>query len=174
VLLPLGIIILLISSVGLYKTTQYLTPTSISVKGYFRGNGVYIHSYKRRPPGGALHDAPFQSIKMICLCAILAGIVVCSYSIIRFKKLNSNNLLGEIKKDIIQHIRKEFELKLPNNKKALFSLYYISNYDEYHAEENRFIISFKSQYADKTALDFDDLDYLKKLFESFVKHEIRK
>jgi len=39
---------------------EYLTPYSISVNGYYRNDGTYINSYKRRPPGGVKHDAPYE------------------------------------------------------------------------------------------------------------------
>jgi len=36
------------------------TPASVSVSGYYRSDGTYVHPYHRRLPGGAQHDAPYE------------------------------------------------------------------------------------------------------------------
>ena len=38
-----------------------LTPTSVSVSGYYRSDGTYIHPYNRRPPNSVEHDKPFET-----------------------------------------------------------------------------------------------------------------
>ncbi len=42
---------------------KHLTPSSVSVRGYYRRDGTYIHPYNRRPPGGARHDVPYESTR---------------------------------------------------------------------------------------------------------------
>lgn len=39
----------------------HLSAYSVNVKGYYRKDGTYINSYKRRRPGGVKHDAPYES-----------------------------------------------------------------------------------------------------------------
>ena len=43
------------------EAETYLTPASVSVSGYTRHDGSYIHPYNRRPPGGAIHDRPYEN-----------------------------------------------------------------------------------------------------------------
>src|SRR5262249_53645698 len=36
------------------------SPKTVHVSGYYRRDGTYVHSYYRRPPGAAQHDAPYE------------------------------------------------------------------------------------------------------------------
>jgi hypothetical protein len=48
-------------SLSAYEEAEsHLTPKSVSVSGYYRRDGTYVRPYKRRPPGGAIHDAPYE------------------------------------------------------------------------------------------------------------------
>lgn len=43
------------------EAKTYLTPASVSVSGYTRQDGTYVNPYNRRPPGGAMHDRPYEN-----------------------------------------------------------------------------------------------------------------
>lgn len=49
-------------SLSAYKEAEmHLTPASVSVSGYTRRDGTYVRPYDRRPPGGAIHDRPYEN-----------------------------------------------------------------------------------------------------------------
>lgn len=51
---------------GIKSCTEYrdagrkMISPSVSVSGYYRSDGTYVRPYKRRPPGGVAHDAPYK------------------------------------------------------------------------------------------------------------------
>ncbi len=60
-ILPIGLV-LQIGGCALNVTAHYeSTPKTVSVSGYYRRDGTYVHSYYRRPPGAAQHDAPYEN-----------------------------------------------------------------------------------------------------------------
>jgi hypothetical protein len=60
-ILPIGLV-LQIGGCAVNLSAHYEpTPASVSVLGYYRRDGTYVHPYHRRPPGGAQHDAPFEA-----------------------------------------------------------------------------------------------------------------
>lgn len=49
-----------------------MTPPSVSVSGYTRRDGTYVHGYNRRPPGSVSHDSPFVMIQLASF-VVMAG-----------------------------------------------------------------------------------------------------
>lgn len=49
-----------------------ITPSSVSVKGYYRSDGTYVSSYNRRPPGSVDKDAPYVALRWISFLAIIS------------------------------------------------------------------------------------------------------
>ena len=89
-----------------------LTPYSVSVSGYYRKDGTYVHPYQRRPPGGVRHDAPYESQRanmgilfFLCLIGGVGSIVV--YAAMSMSEIGR-------RKQIIQEIehKKHEEAKL--------------------------------------------------------------
>ncbi len=59
-ILPIALL-LQIGGCAVNLTAKYeSTPKSVSVSGYYRSDGTYVHPYHRRPPGAAQYDAPFE------------------------------------------------------------------------------------------------------------------
>lgn len=169
ILLPLSISILFISTAIYLETGQRLTPFSVKVKGYYRSGGTYVQPHTRRPPGGAIHDVPYESKRSLCIVFILIGSGMLCYSIYSFAKLNKKELLWIVKTEIINDVRNTFNSKLPPMKsRNSFTYYYIDNCAEYFKEEYMFINNILLKYKNKTNLEFDDIDYLKKDFKDYV------
>ncbi len=88
---------------------KHLTSSSVSVRGYYRRDGTYIHPYNRRPPGGARHDVPYESTRtymsllfFVCLIGDIASITI-------YVNMSTSEIerLQKIKKDIEEKKRKE-------------------------------------------------------------------
>jgi hypothetical protein len=57
-----------------YKEAKtHLTPASVSVSGYTRRDGTYVSPYNRRPPGGAIHDRPYEDAMFLYSLLMLVG-----------------------------------------------------------------------------------------------------
>lgn len=169
VLLPLSIFILFISTSIYIEVGQSLTPFSVKVRGYYRGDGTYVRPHTRRPPGGAIHDAPYESKRSSCVIFILIGSGIFCYSVYSFGKLNKNKLLWIIKSEIINEIKDTFDSKLPHmTSRNSFTYYYMDNYKEFCQEEERFINDFLLKFKNKTNTEFNDVDYLKKTFKDYI------
>src|SRR5215213_4506188 len=57
-----------------YKEAKtHLTPASVSVSGYTRRDGTYVAPYKRRPPGGAIHDRPYEKSMLLFSVLMVIG-----------------------------------------------------------------------------------------------------
>jgi hypothetical protein len=52
-----------------------ITPSSVSVRGYYRSDGTYVRSHSRRPPGSRSHDAPYETVSLISLVVAIVGTV---------------------------------------------------------------------------------------------------
>jgi hypothetical protein len=168
-LLPLSIFIVVISASIYIRAGQHLTPYSVKVRGYYRSDGTYVRPHTRRPPGGANHDAPYESKRSSSVIFILIGSGVLCYSIYSFAKLNKKELLWIIKTDIINDTKNTFNSKLPYMKsRNSFKYYYMDNYDEYLKEEKIFINNILLEYKNKTNLVFDDINYLKRYFQDYI------
>jgi|GEM_PF-5428422 len=71
-----SILIVFFTSRYLYLDAgEHLTPYSVSVSGYYRSDGTHVNSYSRRPPGGAKHDAPYETVRSITFF-FMAGSVI--------------------------------------------------------------------------------------------------
>ncbi len=155
ILFPLSIFILFISVSIYIKAGQHLTPYSVKVRGYHRSDGTYVRPHTRRPTGGAIHDAPYESKRSSSVIFILIGSGMLCYSIYSFAKLNKKELLWIIKTEIINDIKNTFNSKLPPMKsRNSFKYYYMDNYDEYLKEEEIFINNVLLKYKNKTNLAF--------------------
>lgn len=150
---------------------QHLTPYSVSVRGYYRSDGTYVRPHSRRPPGGAIHDVPYESKRFLCMIFILVGLGLFCYAVYSFRKLNKNELLWIIKNEIRNEIEENIDSKLPSIKtEKSFSYYNMDNYNEYHKEEERYINDFIVKFTKKTNIKFNDIGYLKKAFKNFILH----
>ncbi|CAN5324750.1 hypothetical protein BH11PLA2_BH11PLA2_01030 [soil metagenome] len=58
------------------EASRHLTPAGVSVRGYYRRDGTYINSYNRRPPGGVVHDAPYERIQTFCIIGMIASFFI--------------------------------------------------------------------------------------------------
>jgi hypothetical protein len=61
ILIASGVVILWFGFSGYREAESHLTPKSVSVRGYHRRDGTYVAPYNRRPPGGAIHDRPYEN-----------------------------------------------------------------------------------------------------------------
>ena len=61
-------------SLSAYKEAKtHLTPASVSVSGYTRRDGTYVRPYHRRPPGGAIHDRPYEDAMFLYSLLMIVG-----------------------------------------------------------------------------------------------------
>lgn len=72
ILLPLTIFLFSITYNSYKEAGENLTPYSVSVRGYYRRDGTYIHPYHRRPSGSVRHDRPYEN-KRSCLYIAMIG-----------------------------------------------------------------------------------------------------
>jgi hypothetical protein len=47
------------------SASKHITPSSVSVSGYYRQDGTYVNAYHRRPPGSLAHDSPYETKETI-------------------------------------------------------------------------------------------------------------
>jgi hypothetical protein len=100
-ILPVGLV-LQIGGCAVNVTAHYeSTPKTVHVSGYYRRDGTYIHSYYRRPPGAAQHDAPYENAAAIKslgggLVSLVGGIVVVAV-LAQFFRTSDWDLLPELK-----------------------------------------------------------------------------
>jgi len=76
----------------------HLTDASVSVRGYYRTDGTYVRPYKRRPPGGAEHDKPYESKRTLMgflFFACLAGGCGSIFFYVAMSKEESNELISK-------------------------------------------------------------------------------
>ncbi len=64
-----------------------ITPSSVSVKGYYRSDGTYVRSYNRRPPGSLDKDAPYEVLRLISLLTIIPLSVLIYFQVKHILKL---------------------------------------------------------------------------------------
>lgn len=77
IIIILGALIFWLSFSAYKKTETLLTPSSVSVSGYTRQDGTYVNPYHRRPPGGAIHDRPYENtISLYKVIMVVGGGVV--------------------------------------------------------------------------------------------------
>lgn len=74
VLIALGALIFWKSLAAYNEAKSHLTPASVSVSGYTRRDGTYVRPYNRRPPGGAIHDRPYEdAMSLYSLLMVVGG-----------------------------------------------------------------------------------------------------
>jgi hypothetical protein len=73
VLVVLGALIFWKSLSAYQEAKTHLTPASVSVSGYTRRDGTYVRPYIRRPPGGAIHDRPYEDAMFLYSVLMLVG-----------------------------------------------------------------------------------------------------
>ena len=83
-ILPLTLLGSVFSCSAYIEAGSHLTAASVSVRGYYRNDGTYVHPYNRRPPGGAIHDRPYESTRtlmgfLFILSVAGSGIVIFIY-----------------------------------------------------------------------------------------------
>lgn len=74
---------------------SYMSPYSVSVRGYTRSDGTYVQSHRRRSPGSRERDAPFEMFITLGGLVFLAGLVGIGYNIHRVCVMNPLDLLPE-------------------------------------------------------------------------------
>jgi len=75
-------------SCSLYvEAGENLTPYSISVSGYYRQDGSYTKSYKRRPPGSVKRDAPWKRKRFFMGTLFFASLVIGVISIYKINEI---------------------------------------------------------------------------------------
>ena len=80
----------------IFGSTQ-LTTKSEYVSGYTRSNGTHVNSYYRRPSGGAIHDAPYESLSLASgIGSFVLGII--GFSL--FKSFKEFNVEEHFKKNL--------------------------------------------------------------------------
>jgi hypothetical protein len=100
-ILPIGLV-LQIGGYAVNLSAHYKpTPKSVSVSGYHRSDGTYIHPYHRRPSGAAQHDAPYeaaaQNKRMGGGFVSLIGGIVVAIVLVRFFATPDWDLLPDLK-----------------------------------------------------------------------------
>lgn len=96
----------------------YLTEASVSVRGYYRKDGTYVKPYNRRPPGGAIHDKPYESRRTLMgflFFVSVAGGLGSIFFYVGMSKDEANNLIREYEKEqerIRIEIKKEEVIKI--------------------------------------------------------------
>lgn len=73
IIIIIGAVIVAVSLVAYREAGAYLTPKTISVSGYQRRDGTYVDPYMRRPPGGAIHDKPYEDRRFLYFSLMLMG-----------------------------------------------------------------------------------------------------
>jgi hypothetical protein len=71
--LPVGLLILVLGLWGVVFAQGNITPSSVSVSGYYRSNGSYVRPYHRRPPGSVRHDQPYEMLWWVALLSSGGG-----------------------------------------------------------------------------------------------------
>ena len=96
---------------------KFLTPFSVSVNSYDRGDGTQVDEHFRRPPGGAEHDKPYESKRgrMKLWMFLISAIGIASTSIFLFK---GSSDISEYKKDKEYKDRKKSEQNRKNAVRA--------------------------------------------------------
>lgn len=103
-----------ISSCETYiEAGTHLTKASVSVRGYYRKDGTYIRSYHRRPPGGVIHDEPYESKRSMMEFLFFISLVGGCGSIIYYIGMSKDDV-----NKIIRENEKEQERKRMENKKG--------------------------------------------------------
>lgn len=78
------------------ETKSKLSPSSVSVRGYYRRDGTYVESHSRRRPGGVDHDKPYVE-KLFLLFIVKSIIVLSSLASIRWFILTSYKEIKDVK-----------------------------------------------------------------------------
>lgn len=89
----------------------HLTNASVSVRGYYRKDGTYVRPYNRRPPGGAVHDKPFETTRTLMSFLFFVSLVGGCSSIfvyIEMSREDANELIHKYKEE---QERKRIEAK---------------------------------------------------------------
>jgi hypothetical protein len=73
----LGVALFWMSVDNYIEAGHHLTPYSVSVRGYYRRDGTYVHPYNRRPPGGVMHDVPYEQTRFFCGLGMFSGAGLC-------------------------------------------------------------------------------------------------
>jgi len=77
---------------GMRYAGSQMTPYSVAVSGYTRGNGTHVSSYHRRPAGGKAHDAPYEGLSAFCALVCLSALIafgVTAHNIITLDPLDA-------------------------------------------------------------------------------------
>ena len=82
--ITLGVFTFCASYAAYHEAGEHLTPATVHVSGYYR-DGYYVHDYYRRPPGGAIHDAPYESRRSACMLIMFLGIGLVVVPLATFK-----------------------------------------------------------------------------------------
>ncbi len=99
---------------------SHLTPYSVSVSGYTRGDGTYVRGYNRRPPGSVSHDLPYQNeiSKLRFYDSILYILLIISIIVVLVK---GYNLFSKIGIDFDDYVHNQVLLTLNFNFKELLN-----------------------------------------------------
>jgi len=73
ILVVLGTLVFWKSFSAYKEAKTHLTPASVSVSGYTRRDGTHVRPYNRRPPGGAIHDRPYEDAMFLYSVLMLIG-----------------------------------------------------------------------------------------------------
>lgn len=113
-IIPLCVFGNIISCSAYIEAGSHLTPKTVYVTGYSRSDGTHIDSYYRRPPGGAIHDAPYERKRMIMTILFLGCLVFGAISIVNYIDISKRQIKKEINRfeEIEKQKRKEEKSKL--------------------------------------------------------------
>lgn len=73
---------------------DHMTPRSVYVHGYTRSDDIHVHSYVRRPPGGAGHDRPYEREISTGRPSEFIGMCLVGWFFVRAFLLSVRNLLN--------------------------------------------------------------------------------
>lgn len=126
-----------------------ITSSSVSVSGYYRSDGTYVHSYHRRPPGSREHDRPYETLAFFSLAAILGSIVIGGITVYRYHKVPDKDLLPYV--DV--GFTRPPEVKVPHKLsyarkhwvcgKCRHKMYKSEQYHYYESEHGRFTTRYR-------------------------------
>ena len=122
--IPIGIIYIPKISSELINLENQLQPYNVSVKGYYRNDGTYISSHKRRLPGSLNQDKPIKSKinknKLLSKIIFLSIIISLGFFIWKIRRYIFC-LRNEYETYLLNHIFLEFQNNLISELKYTYS-----------------------------------------------------
>jgi len=106
-----GLLLAIVGFTAAADFQSHITPASVSVSGYYRNDGTYVHGYNRRPPGSVNRDSPYE-LGMLLFGVI--GIVGCTLiigGVHAYRSTTDDVIVSHLTKETLQNMN--FKINLP-------------------------------------------------------------